>query len=74
MVAEVAVERSNGRAGTGIPLTLDPRIITLGAGSQWIEFDGRESASKVDRIIVTNDPNFVPTEGNVDAFSGFSPL
>ncbi len=63
----------NGRAGTGIPLTLDPRIITLQAGSHWIEFDGRESASKVDRIIVTNDPNFVPTEGNVDAFSDTPP-
>ena len=63
----------NGRAGTGIPLTLDPRVVTLQAGSNWIEFGGREDASKIDRIIVTNDPDFVPTEGNVTTFADAPP-
>ncbi len=63
----------NGRAGTGIPLTLDPRIVTLQAGSNWIELDGREVGSLVDRIIVTNDPDFVPTEGNVTTFADAPP-
>jgi hypothetical protein len=63
----------NGRAGTGVPLTLDPRIVTLQSGSNMLELDGREVGSKVDKVVVTNDPNYVPTGGNVVTFDDVLP-
>jgi hypothetical protein len=54
--------RLNGRGGTGVPLTLNPRTFSLSAGSHTLTFRGREVATWLDRVIVTNDPAFVPTE------------
>jgi hypothetical protein len=54
--------RVNGRNGTGVPLTLNPRTFSLSAGSHTLTFRGREIGTKVDRVIVTNDLSFVPTE------------
>ncbi len=65
--------RLNGRAGTGIPLTLNPRILTLAAGSNTLMFRGRDAHSKVDRILITDDPDFVPTEGNLSTFADVPP-
>jgi hypothetical protein len=63
----------NGRGGTGIPLTLDPRIVTLSAGTNSLTFRGREANSKVDRILITDDPTFVPTDGNASTFADVPP-
>lgn len=52
----------NGRAGTGVPLTLNPRVFSLTAGTHALTFRGREKATGLDRVIVTNDLSFVPTE------------
>jgi hypothetical protein len=54
--------RVNGRGGTGVPLTLNPRTFSLSAGSHMLTFRGREPSTKLDRVIVTNDTLFVPTE------------
>jgi hypothetical protein len=54
--------RVNGRNGTGIPLTLNPRTFSLSAGSHTLTFRGREVGTKIDRVIVTNNLSFVPTE------------
>lgn len=54
--------RLNGRGGTSVPLTLNPRVFSLSAGSHTLTFRGREKAARVDRVIVTNDLAFVPTE------------
>ena len=54
----------NGRAGTNVPLTINPRLLTFAAGSNALIFRGREVGSKLDRVLVTNDPNFIPTAGN----------
>ena len=63
----------NGRGPNGIPLSLDPRILSLVAGTNTIHFRGGDVATRVDRIIVTDDPNFVPTEGNVTTFADTPP-
>ncbi|HEY1252033.1 MAG TPA: S-layer homology domain-containing protein [Thermoanaerobaculia bacterium] len=63
----------NGRGGTGNPLTLDPRVLTLSAGSNTITFRGREIGSKVDRIYITADPNDVPTIGDDTPFADVLP-
>jgi len=63
----------NGRNGTGIPLTVDPRVVTLSAGTNTLVFRGREDNSGLDRILITNDPDFVPTEGNSSTFLDVSP-
>jgi len=54
--------RLNGRGGTTLPRTINPRTFTLSAGSHTLTFRGRETATKLDRIILTTDPSFVPTE------------
>jgi hypothetical protein len=54
--------RVNGRGTTGIPLTLNPRTFSLSAGSHTLTFRGREAGTILDRVIVTNDSTFVPTE------------
>ena len=63
----------NGRGGTPNPLTIDPRTISLSAGTNTISFRGRETGSKLDRILLTTDPSFVPTEGNVTTFPDAPP-
>jgi hypothetical protein len=54
--------RLNGRGGTGIPLTINPRTFSLSAGSHTLTFRGRETSTKLDRILITTDGSFVPTE------------
>ena len=54
--------RLNGRGGTEVPLTIDPRTFSLSAGSHTLTFRGREVSTWLDRVIVTDDPTFVPTE------------
>jgi len=51
----------NGRAG-GAPLTVNPRVFSLSAGSHFITFRAREAGTGLDQILVTNDRNFVPEE------------
>ena len=63
----------NGRGGTGVPLTLDPRVLALSSGSNTVTFRGREVGSKVDRILLTNDPDFVPDYGNASLFADVYP-
>ena len=63
----------NGRGGTDAPLTIDPRILTLVAGTNTFVFRGRETNSGLDRILITNDPAYVPTEGNVSTFADVTP-
>jgi len=38
------------------------RSFTLTAGLQSIELGGREAQTRADRVLLTNDPTFVPTE------------
>ncbi|PIR97179.1 MAG: hypothetical protein COT91_02770 [Candidatus Doudnabacteria bacterium CG10_big_fil_rev_8_21_14_0_10_41_10] len=54
----------NGRAGIGNPLTLNPKLFSLTAGSHTLKIRGREVGSKIDKILVTNDQGFVPTDGS----------
>jgi hypothetical protein len=51
----------NGRAGA-TPLTLNPRIFNLAAGNHTLVFRGREVGASIDRFIITNDPDFVPSD------------
>jgi len=60
----------NGRGGTGVPRTLNPRIFTFSAGSHSIRFRGRDPLTRVDRVIITDDFDYVPTEGNTDSIPG----
>ncbi len=52
----------NGRAGTGVPLTLSPRIFSLTAGVHTLRFRGRELGGRLDRISITARPEFVPVQ------------
>ena len=54
----------NGRGGTNVPLTINPRTMTLSAGAKTLVFRGRRVGAKLDRVLVTDDPNYVPTAGN----------
>ncbi len=54
--------RLNGRGGTSNPLTINPRTFSLSAGSHTLTFRGREAETWLDRVIVTSDGSFVPTE------------
>jgi hypothetical protein len=63
----------NGRGGTDVPLTIDPRTFSLAAGANTIVFRGREPGSKLDRILVTNDASYVPTDGNTVTFPDAPP-
>jgi hypothetical protein len=63
----------NGRGGTGIPEAIDPRIVPLTAGPNTFTFRGREAGSKVDRILITEDPDFVPTGGDASTFGDVTP-
>ncbi|MCI0627103.1 MAG: tandem-95 repeat protein [Acidobacteria bacterium] len=49
----------NGRAG-GDALSLNPRNFALTAGTHQIVFRVREPNTALDKILLTNDPNYVP--------------
>ena len=61
--------RVNGRGAAGVPLTINPRTFTFTAGTHTIRLRERDPLTRVDRVIVTNDFAFVPTEGNSNAFA-----
>lgn len=50
----------NGRNG-GAPLTLNPRTFNLSQGKHTVVFRGREAQAGLEQIILSNDPNFVPS-------------
>ncbi|MBA4147178.1 MAG: tandem-95 repeat protein [Verrucomicrobia bacterium] len=52
----------NGRGSSGKVLALNPRTFTLAAGKHTIVVGGRESKAGLDRIIITNDRDYVPQE------------
>ena len=54
--------RLNGRGSSGQPLAIDPRTFSLTTGSHSLTFRGRETLTQLDRVILTNDSSFVPTE------------
>ncbi|HWH70636.1 MAG TPA: immunoglobulin domain-containing protein, partial [Candidatus Sulfotelmatobacter sp.] len=54
--------RVNGRGGTGVPLTLNPRYFDLRAGAHSFVFRCDEAEAKLDRIIVTSDLTFTPDD------------
>ncbi len=53
--------RLNGRGG-GSPMTIDPRSFDLSLGTHRLTFRTRESGTKLDRLVITSDPEFVPAE------------
>jgi len=65
--------RVNGRDGTGVPLTANPRVFTIGAGNHTLKFRDRDRYTKLDRVILTKNMSFVPTEGNSNAFPDVTP-
>jgi hypothetical protein len=52
----------NGRQPTGVPASRTPREFPLSAGTHTIKFRTRNPNVKYDRLIVTSDLTFVPTE------------
>ncbi len=65
--------RVNGRGTAGVPLTVNPRKFAFSAGSHTIRLRERDPLTRVDRVIVTNDFAYVPTEGNSNAFGDTPP-
>ena len=65
--------RVNGRGAAGVPLTIDPRIFHLTAGTHTLRIKTRNAGTGLDRVIVTSDMSFVPTEGDTDTFSDVPP-
>jgi S-layer homology domain len=63
----------NGRGPSGVPLSIDPRTVAFTAGTNTLHFRGRDYSNKLDRILITDDPNYVPTDGNVITFSDTPP-
>jgi hypothetical protein len=49
----------NGRGG-GAPASISPRMFYLTAGTHKIQFDGRETDTRLDQILITNDLTYVP--------------
>jgi len=50
----------NGRNGTANPLTLNPRVFSLTAGTHTLTFRTRDSKIRMDRLFVTNDLSLKP--------------
>lgn len=50
----------NGRQGTAIPKTWDPRIFTLSKGKHKFTFRAREAGTGLDKIYITKDILFIP--------------
>ena len=44
----------------------DPLILNLAAGIHTLRISGREDGTKLDRLLITNDMDFVPSEENPD--------
>jgi uncharacterized repeat protein (TIGR03806 family) len=57
----------NGRGGTSAPSSseklINPRVFQLAAGAHTIVFSGRELNTRLDRLVLTDDPNYVPIGG-----------
>jgi hypothetical protein len=65
--------RVNGRGGTTVPLTINPRVFQFTAGDHSLRFRGKRPLTRADRVIITNDFDFVPTEGNTNSFWDVTP-
>jgi hypothetical protein len=52
----------NGRQPTGVPASRNPRVFPMTPGTHHLKFRTRNPNVKYDRIIITNDMTFVPTE------------
>ena len=65
--------RVNGRGSSGVPLSIDPRVFHLGTGSHTLKVRVRNADTPLDRVIITSDMAYVPTEGDSDAFSDVPP-
>ena len=73
MEPQLAVD-TRQRAGLGgVPLTINPRVFPISPGTHTLLFRTRNRGTGLDRVIVTNDMTFVPTEGDVDAFPDVPP-
>lgn len=59
---------------TGAWVWVAARSYTLGAGLHSFELGGSEARARADRILVTNDPSFVPTEAPSDDNTAPSPV
>jgi len=57
-----ATRQSMTASTTGAFVWVEGRSYTLSAGLHSIELGGREAQSRADRVILTNDTGFVPTE------------
>jgi len=51
----------NGRAG-GLDTALNPRLFTLAGGQHRVTFRCKESNAGVDQLLITNDPEFIPSD------------
>ena len=51
----------NGRAG-GLDTALNPRLFTLAGGQHRVTFLCKESHAGVDQLLITNDPEFIPSD------------
>jgi hypothetical protein len=65
--------RVNGRGPSGVPLSINPRVFPLSPGTHTLRIRERDANTGVDRVIITSDMDYVPTEGNTDAFSDVPP-
>jgi hypothetical protein len=54
--------RVNGRAGSLVPQTVNPRVFTWTTNTTYrLQFRVRDANSKLDLICVSNDPSYIPT-------------
>jgi hypothetical protein len=51
----------NGRGGV-TRFTINPRTFPLSAGSHTLTFAGREAGAILGRVLVTNDPTYIPAD------------
>jgi S-layer homology domain len=65
--------RVNGRGGSGDPLTINPRVFHFTAGDHSLRFKAGKPLTRADRVIITNDFDFVATEGNTNSFWDVTP-
>jgi hypothetical protein len=63
----------NGRGGTSAPASsekmINPRTFQLAAGQHTVVFSGRELNTYLDRIVITDDPNYVPGAATASALA-----
>ncbi|MEX0880318.1 MAG: S-layer homology domain-containing protein [Thermoanaerobaculia bacterium] len=60
--------RVNGRSEEAYP-----RVFSFSAGAHTIRFRERDPMTRLDRVIITNDFDFVPIEGNITTFTDVRP-